>query len=297
MSTISKEERARLAGLYAEVLGHAREFGGVLGAAVSGPELSIEAHGSGEAIYVGRGRNAHGLNVAHVTEPAYQWPNVRPLIVAAVNALPRLLDSLDAAEARDAALGVEIGNLTSRIVEQEARIEELTRERDEAQTAFDLCRESRRRILDRNEKAAADEAAFLEEGIGHMDRVVAERDTALSRAEVAEARIAHLIAQAEESARWEERSAAAEAALEEAREVLRDACADTDTPRHARAWGPGPRSIAAILGKPSGSRGKAILEVVSAARDEVRRDRHVGNCDCGVCTALRDLDSQDGGGR
>ncbi len=70
----------------------------LLAEALPGP-LTIEPHGPGEAVYLGRGPNRHGYNVAHVTEPAHQWPETRALIVAAVNALPSLLGRLEAAEA------------------------------------------------------------------------------------------------------------------------------------------------------------------------------------------------------
>src|SRR5689334_12381963 len=74
-------------------------FGGQPGDPVSGVEMSIEEHGDGEALYIGRGPGAHGLNIVHLTEPAYQWADVRALIVEAVNALPVLLSRLEAAEA------------------------------------------------------------------------------------------------------------------------------------------------------------------------------------------------------
>lgn len=43
--------------------------------------VSIEAHGPGEAVYVGRDEHHHGYNIALVTEPdPAMWPRVRDAI-------------------------------------------------------------------------------------------------------------------------------------------------------------------------------------------------------------------------
>jgi len=54
---------------------------------------TIEAHGDGEALYYDRGPQSHGLNIVHLTEPAYQWSSVRTL-------LPLLLQHADGLVAR-----------------------------------------------------------------------------------------------------------------------------------------------------------------------------------------------------
>jgi len=57
---------------------------------------TIERHGGGEALYIGRTHgpriydSTHGLNIVYLTEPAHQWPGVRALIVQA----PQLLKDL-----------------------------------------------------------------------------------------------------------------------------------------------------------------------------------------------------------
>lgn len=55
-----------------------------LAAAVPDGIISREDHGPAgqQAIYIGRGPRAHGLNIVHVTEPAYQWPAVFNLFAA-----------------------------------------------------------------------------------------------------------------------------------------------------------------------------------------------------------------------
>lgn len=93
----------KLAGLLANVLVHARGWAQPV---EERAKLSIEAHGDGEAIYVGRSNTAHGLNVAHVTEPAYQWPDVRALIVESVNELPAMLGELEEWRSGAAAIGI-----------------------------------------------------------------------------------------------------------------------------------------------------------------------------------------------
>lgn len=76
---------------------------------------SIESHGAGETLYYGRRRSApgrvdggsHGLNIVHLVEPAHQWPAVRALMVAALNAAPVLVRRL---REREAARGMHSQN-------------------------------------------------------------------------------------------------------------------------------------------------------------------------------------------
>lgn len=55
-----------------------------LAAAVPEGTISREDHGpkGQQAIYIGRGPQAHGFNIAHVTEPAHQWAAVFDLFAA-----------------------------------------------------------------------------------------------------------------------------------------------------------------------------------------------------------------------
>jgi hypothetical protein len=78
-----------------------RAYGGpspVPGPVAESMQWTWEPHGTGWALYVGRGDCAHGLNVLTVTN-ADAWdshgPAVRERIAASVNALPALLDEVE----------------------------------------------------------------------------------------------------------------------------------------------------------------------------------------------------------
>lgn len=55
-----------------------------LAAQVPSGDITRENHGpkGQQALYIGRGPMAHGLNIVHLTEPAYQWPAVFDLFAA-----------------------------------------------------------------------------------------------------------------------------------------------------------------------------------------------------------------------
>ena len=112
MKSLTDEELANLKHLLRAVQGRASDLG-------HSSKMLIEAHGDGEALYLGRGEpmidadgkpigsalfpgldiGAHGLNIVHLVEPAYQWPDVRAFIFAACNSIEPLLDMLVEAQA------------------------------------------------------------------------------------------------------------------------------------------------------------------------------------------------------
>jgi hypothetical protein len=99
------EIRARLAAMGFDRLGHADEW-------------TIDPHGDGEALMLGSDSRHHGLNMIFLSDPAHQWSQVRPYLLAAMNGAPALLAAHD--------------DLEDALTQARAEIERLTRERDEA---------------------------------------------------------------------------------------------------------------------------------------------------------------------
>lgn len=85
----------KLSALLGKVRGHAGAFGGKPGMPVGSSTISIEEHGSAEVLYVGRDPGSHGLNIVTISDPSYQWPDVKALLLGAVNDLPAMLDELE----------------------------------------------------------------------------------------------------------------------------------------------------------------------------------------------------------
>jgi hypothetical protein len=124
---ISKEYLDNLRQLTERVAKHAGTFDGAVSASA---HITIEPHGKGEAIYVGRGPNMHGLNVAHVNEPAYQWQDVARYIEAATTALPGLIAEIERLQALDPLRPIGgPGSLSDRLMQerQDAAFDERAR--------------------------------------------------------------------------------------------------------------------------------------------------------------------------
>jgi hypothetical protein len=124
---IAKEYLDGLKLLHERVINHA---GVHEGAVTPAAHITIEPHGKGEAIYVGRGPNTHGLNVAHVSDPAYQWPDVARYIEAATTALPGLIAEIERLQGPDPLRPIGgPGSLGDRLMQeqQDAAFEERAR--------------------------------------------------------------------------------------------------------------------------------------------------------------------------
>lgn len=62
--------------------------------------FTIEKHGDGEALYLGRSLHAHGLNIVHLTEPAYQWPTVRTALEMSLHDIEFLIAKVQKTDRR-----------------------------------------------------------------------------------------------------------------------------------------------------------------------------------------------------
>lgn len=79
------------------------------------PTMTIEPHGEGEALYIGRDHKHHGLNIVRLVEPAHQWPEVREWLLALPMALVDALELVDLERRGHAAAVVNYRKLKDKV--------------------------------------------------------------------------------------------------------------------------------------------------------------------------------------
>jgi hypothetical protein len=96
-SPVSLEREREIRELLAMNQGHAAPFasGDTEGAVEGRAHMSIEPHGKkSEVLYIGRGPGSHGLNIVTISDPSYQWPEVKKWLLALPGLAEELLEGL-----------------------------------------------------------------------------------------------------------------------------------------------------------------------------------------------------------
>lgn len=166
---------------------------------------TIERHGGGEALYIGRTcgprlwDSTHGLNIVHLTEPAHQWPPVRELITQAPQLLRELVEENQNLQVENERLRKELKEATShaiqgyvpaqRVSEIKAKLTEAMNENDRwhglvsrlrthLNIPFDATHADAPELAQKALSDAADRAASNAEA--RIDRVLVEIEETLS---------------------------------------------------------------------------------------------------------------------